>query len=209
MITVVGRCEVDYEGRAASHLASGVRLLVLKPDGSLLVHTGEGRTPVNWQPPGCEHEVVLVDDALHVRSTRTTPDETLDVRFETVFAVTAFDPDDPAELELAGTEADLRDRIMASPDEIEEGFEPVEAEFRTRVGAVDLLGRDADGRTVVIELKRRRVGPDAAGQLARYVAAIQEDDPDVRGILVAPSITDTASAVLEERGLEFVSLEPP
>jgi RecB family endonuclease NucS len=208
MSTVIGRCEDEYEGRASSYLGPGVRLLVLKPDGSLLVHTGEGRTPVNWQPPGCVHEACVEGNGLRVRSSRETPAEVIDVRFDEVVSATAFDLEDPAELQLSGTESDLRERILATPEDVEQGFEPVESEYRTGVGAVDILGRDDDGRTVAIELKRRRVGPEAAGQLARYVEAIREDDPDARGILIAPSITDTARELLDERGLEFVSLAP-
>ena len=69
---------------------------------------------------------------------------------------------------------------------------------------------DADDRPVVVELKRRRVGPSAASQLQRYVDALDEEFPgeEVRGILVAPSVTDRAAALLDERGLEFVALDP-
>jgi hypothetical protein len=56
MVTVFGRCTVEYEGRAASTLGPGERLVMLKPDGTVLVHTDEGQKPVNWQPPGCTHE---------------------------------------------------------------------------------------------------------------------------------------------------------
>ncbi|PSP51500.1 endonuclease NucS, partial [Halobacteriales archaeon QH_7_68_42] len=72
-------------------------------------------------------------------------------------------------------------------------------------------GEDRDGRTVVLELKRRRVGPDAVGQLGRYVDALERDlhaETEVRGMLVAPSVTDRARRMLAERGLEFVALAP-
>jgi RecB family endonuclease NucS len=88
---------------------------------------------------------------------------------------------------------------------------PLATERRTPAGAVDIYGEDADGRAVAVELKRRRVGPDAVGQLGRYVDAMERDlhaDTEVRGILVAPSVTDRASRLLAERGLEFVPLTP-
>jgi RecB family endonuclease NucS len=211
LVTVVGRCTVDYDGRAASTLGAGDRQVVLKPDGTAMVHTDEGRQPVNWQPPGCEHEVSLEAGDLRVRSTRETPAEELVVDFESVLAVTAFDLVDEEELSLSGTHEDLKDRVLDEPDRVEPGFSPLATERETPAGAVDVFGEDRDGRTVVLELKRSRAGPDAVGQLERYVEALRRDlhaDAEVRGLLVAPSATDRARTLLAERGLEFVDLEP-
>jgi hypothetical protein len=209
MVTVYGRCEVEYDGRASSYLGPGDRMVVLKPDGTLLVHTDEQRTPVNWQPPGCAHGAEVRDGGLLLVSDRSNPDERVEIGFERVDAVVCYETEDLHELELSGTEADLRERIMADPTLVEAGFEPASQEYATGVGAADVVGRDAEGRRVVIELKRRRVGPTAAGQLRRYVEAVARESGDpVRGILVAPSVTESARRLLEEAGLEFVSLEP-
>jgi len=212
LVTLFGACRVEYEGRAASSLGTGDRHVTLKPDGAALVHTDEGQQPVNWQPPGCDHSVAAEDERLVVRSDRTSPDEELEVVFETVVHAAAFDGSDPEELAVTGTEADLKERVLDEPERIEPGFTPLATERETPAGAVDVYGEDADGRTVVLELKRRRVGPDAVGQLARYVEALGRDlhaDSEVRGILVAPSVTDRARSLLAERGLEFVALDPP
>ena len=209
-VVVFGRCTVEYDGRAASTLGPGDRLVVLKPDGTALVHTDEGQKPVNWQPPGCEHSVA-VEEGLVVRSEREAPAETLLVEFADVAHAAAYDGSDPEDLSLSGTEADLKDRILANPDIVETGFEPRATERETPAGAVDVFGVDADGNRLVLELKRRRVGPDAVSQLNRYVDALERDlhaDATVRGVLVAPSVTDRARSLLAERGLEFVSLEP-
>jgi RecB family endonuclease NucS len=211
VVTLFGRCTVDYEGRAASTLGPGDRLVVLKPDGTALVHTDEGQQPVNWQPPGCTHTVSIEDDALVLQSDRDTPSESLTVAFERVDHVAAFDADDPSDLSLIGTEADLKERILADPELVEPGFEPRATERETPAGAVDIYGEDADGAAVVVELKRRRVGPDAVGQLARYVDALERElhaGRELRGVLVAPSVTDRARRLLAERGLGFVPLEP-
>jgi len=212
MVTVFGRCTVEYEGRAASTLGPGDRLVVLKPDGTALVHTDEGQKPVNWQPPGSTHAVDVSDGQFRVRSRRTAPDEQLLVAFERVDRVATFDVTDRRDRSLTGTEADLRRRILDDPDLVEPGFEPLATERETPAGAVDVYGEDARGRTVVVELKRKRVGPDAAGQLARYVEALDRDlhaDAEVRGVLVAPSVTERARRLLAEKGLEFVSVAPP
>lgn len=211
MVTVVGRCRVDYDGRASSTLGPGDRLVVLKPDGTALVHTDEGHQPVNWQPPGSTHEVGVRDGQLHIESHRTGPEEHLEVVFESVEHVATVDVTDPEDLSLSGTEADLRERVLESPALIESGFEPLATERSTPAGAVDIYGEDSEGRAVVVELKRRRVGPDAVGQLDRYVGALARDlhaDREIRGILVAPSATDRARELLAENGLEFVALDP-
>ncbi len=211
MVTVFGRCTVEYDGRASSHLGPGDRHLMCKPDGTVLVHTDEGHQPVNWQPPGCDHEVSIKDGVLRVRSLRSNPEEELIVRFERVVHLAAFDAADDADLALSGTEKDLKRRILETPELIESGFRPLATERDTPAGAVDIYGEDSDGATVVLELKRRRVGPDAAGQLNRYVEALRRDlhaGAAVRGILVAPSVTDRARRLLATQGLEFVALTP-
>ena len=221
MVTIVGRCTVEYDGRASSSLGLGDRLVILKPDGSLLVHTDEQRTPVNWQPPGCTHDATLEANKgghestehhrLRVHSTRRTPTETVDIRFTDIFQVSVLELTDESELQLEGSEEDLRQRILADPETLEEGFTPLATERETPAGAVDIYGKDAEGTPTVVELKRRRVGPDAVSQLKRYVDALDRDLPigtAVRGILVAPSLTDRAERLAAEEGLEYVSLAP-
>ncbi|GAA0549748.1 endonuclease NucS [Halorubrum ejinorense] len=227
LVSLFGRCTVSYEGRAASDLGAGDRLLVLKPDGAALVHTDEGRQPVNWQPPGSEHRAAVREGRLRVVSSRTNPDETLTVRFSAVEQLSAMRVTGGRDLELHGSEEDLRTRILERPDLVEPGFEPRETERPSGAGPMDVFGVDADGTPVVVELKRRRVGPDAVGQLARYVRALREElgvegdgdlegegdrdgesAPEVRGVLVAPSVTDRAAERLADRGFAHVALEP-
>lgn len=211
LASVFGRCTVDYEGRASSTLGPGDRLVLLKPDGTVLVHTDEGHQPVNWQPPGTDQAVRVEDGSVVVHSVRSSPDEELVVTFERVKQVSRYAVTDESELALSGTEADLRERILKDPALVEKGFEPRATERGTPAGAVDIYGVDAEGSTVVVELKRRRVGPDAVGQLSRYVDALRRDmhdDAAIRGILVAPSVTDRGRQLLAEKGLEFVAVDP-
>ncbi|EJN60982.1 endonuclease NucS [Halogranum rubrum] len=211
LITVFGRCTVDYDGRASSTLGPGNRLVILKPDGSTLVHTDEKRTPVNWQPPGCEHHASVRDGRLRIRGTRQTPAETLDVDFEQIHQFSALSVTGGRDLDLQGSEEDLRQHILGNPSLVEPGFTPLETERESTAGPMDIYGKDRDDVPVVVELKRRRVGPSAASQLQRYVEALHRelgDGVEVRGILVAPSVTDRTSALLAEQGLEFVALDP-
>ena len=209
MLTLVGECEVDYDGRASSHLPPGERLVILKPDGTLLVHSDEQRKPVNWQPPGSTHSARIDGDCLIVESVRTSPREEIEITFETLVQASLLELDDASELALEGSEEDLRQRILADPDILEDGFQAMMTERETAAGPVDIYGKDTDGTPTVVELKRRRVGPDAVGQLSRYVEALDRDlptDRPVRGILVAPSVTDRAEKLLATEELEFVSL---
>lgn len=211
LVTLFGTCTVDYEGRASSWLDPGDRHVMLKPDGTALVHTDEGHRPVNWQPPGCAHEVAVADGEVVIRSDRSTPEERLVVRFERLRQVSAFDVRDAADLALTGTHDDVRDRILDDPDLVEPGFRPIETEYGTSAGPVDLYGEDADGQPMVVEIKRSRAGPEAVGQLRRYVDAVGRDlgeDASVRGVLVAPSVTDRSRRLLEDDGMAFVSLAP-
>lgn len=213
LATLFGRCTVEYDGRAASSLGPGRRHVMCKPDGTVLVHTDEGQKPINWQPPGSEQEVRLEDGELVLHSRRENPDEDLVVRFTDVAHLAVFEGDstEGASLSVTGTEEDLKRRILEEPELIEPGFRPLATERNTPAGAVDIYGEDEEGRVVVLELKRRRVGPDAAGQLSRYVEALERDlhvGVRIRGILVAPSVTDRARRLLAKKGLEFVALSP-
>ena len=208
MVTLVGECEVDYDGRASSHLPPGERLVILKPDGTLLVHRDSQRKPVNWQPPGSIHSAHLDGDRLIVESVRTSPHEEIEIIFKSLAQASLLELDDTPDLTLEGSEEDLRQRILENPDILEEGFQAMMTERETSAGAVDIYGEDADDTPTIVELKRRRVGPDAVGQLNRYVEALKRNRPgrSVRGILVAPSVTDRAEELLATEDLGFISL---
>ncbi len=211
LITLFGSCTVTYDGRAASELGEGDRLVILKPDGSALVHTDENQKPVNWQPPGCTHHAAVRNGQLRIRSTRTAPDETLAIHFSRISQLSAYSVTGGRSVDLLGSEEDLKQFLLENPDRIEPGFEPTETERQSSAGPIDIFGYDRDGTPVVVELKRRRVGPSAAGQLARYLTAIREEVGEavaVRGILVAPSVTDRTAALLEAEGCSFVALDP-
>src|SRR4051794_41869832 len=59
MRLIVARCSVDYTGRLTAHLPEALRLIMLKADGSVLVHADAGGDkPLNWMTPptpGIEH----------------------------------------------------------------------------------------------------------------------------------------------------------
>ncbi len=208
MFVVFARCRVSYDGRAKSELGSGDRVIIVKPDGSFLIHQKERREPVNWQPPGSIPKVELEEVPVLV-SVRRRPREILKVRLEKIYLAVLFRAEDPEELNLTGSEADMAELIFKNPSLIEEGFRPVAREKPVKHGIVDIFGFDREGNAVVLELKRRRADLHAVSQLKRYVEALSSEYSSVRGILVAPSLTSGAERFLKEEGLEFRRLKPP
>ena len=103
----------------------------------------------------------------------------------------------------------MREVVFENPEIIEEGFRPSNREYSTPNGFIDVLGKDKKGNLMVLELKSRRAGINAVKQLKRYMDCFSDNKELVRGILVAPSVTDDASELLDEFKLEFKSLEPP
>lgn len=207
-VLIVGRCSVDYRGRAGSVLGEGERVVIVKPDGTLLVHQREKREPVNWNPPGCSARVTRDGERLQLVSTRSRPEEVLTVTFEDLMMVASFDLEDDEELQLVGTEEDLVRSVMERPDLIEEGFVPKEKNKSIKTGEIDLYGVDSEGRSVIIEFKRDRATSSAVWQLGRYLDEIgRKLDGGVRGIVAAPKITSGAKKILDDKGLEFVRVE--
>jgi len=206
---LVGNCVVRYEGRAASKLSEGDRLLVIKPDGTFLVHQSTKMAAINYQGPGARVSVNASDEALVVKAERSKPlRETIEVSFKTVQFAGAFKMRDDSKLRLFGSERELASLLMQDLTLLEPGLTPLKQESDVRKGVIDILARDAIGNLVAIELKRRKAGLDAVTQLHRYVLELSERKNErVRGILCAPSITASAHSMLEKNGLEFFKLD--
>ena len=208
-LVVVGNCSVDYVGRASSKLALGERFVVVKSDGSLLVHRPVGYEPVNWQSSGGVFHVCLVDGMLEVHVVRQRPRESVRVLFSEVFLVSSFLLFDGGDFVLNASEEDMHRAILCMPSLIEEGFKPVSWEKHIEPGFVDVYGMDKLGRLVVIEVKRRVASREAVLQLAGYMEAVRHRaDRPVRGILVAPGLGRGVQELLDVNGLEFKELCP-
>ena len=209
MFIVVGRCHVDYQGRAGSKLETGERMLIIKEDGSLLVHRSLGYEPVNWQPSGCVFHTRAKEDMLEIHSARHRPEESVKVVFDKIQMISTMSLEDSGEFSLYASEEDMHKAILAEPSLLEEGFRPISYEKKVELGFVDVYGVDKTGRLVVVEVKRKTASREAALQLARYVDAVRlKADREVRGILVAPTISKGVQRLLVTLGLEFKALDP-
>ena len=205
LVQVAARCTIDYEGRAASTLPLGARLIILKADGTLLVHGSEKLKPVNWQPPGCSFNAERVDGRVVLSATREKPKELVRMVLHDVDAVFALDLDDNVALDLTGTEDDLQAFLARQPQLIEPGFRFWARERASGRGPMDLYGEDAEGKRVVVEVKRRAAGVAEADQLRRYVERERaaREGTTVRGILVAPGVSPKARKYLADLHLEY------
>ncbi len=209
VLIITACCRVSYEGRAKSTLESGDRVIIIKPDGSFLIHKGEKRNPVNWQPPGCKVRYKVENDQLIIKSLRSNPKEILEVEISKTHVIMYFILQDDNELNLTGSEEEMSNYIFyENPEIIEEGFQPIAQEKPISNGIIDIMGKDKNGNLVVLELKRGRATLDAVSQLKRYVDTLKVETKYLRGILVAPSITKSAFTLLKENGMEFRELHP-
>ena len=208
-IILVGNCWVNYKGRASSKLEPGERIVMIKEDGSVLVHRPIGYEPVNWQPTGCIFQTNIRGETLQVRAIRRKPSESVNISFDNVYLVSAMRLIDNGEFSLYASESDMQRAILVDPSLLEEGFEPISYEKKVEPGFVDVYGVDRDGKLVVVELKRRTAGRDAALQLAKYIDFLKTvSNRELRGILAAPRLAKGVHTLLTSLKLEFKALEP-
>lgn len=206
MLTVQARCEVEYEGRTGGYLGPGDRLLVAKPDGTFLVHQPTGHKPVNWMPGGGTVSARRSKGDPVLLARRTNPNERVEARILDAYGLTRFDASDGATYEESGTEAEMHEYIEANPEVLEAGLRIVEHERETKYGFIDFFARDAEGVPVVVEVKRIQATLNHFDQLQRYVSLYEKTNEQVRGMLVAPSISERVRRALRDNGLEFVEL---
>lgn len=208
-LIVAGTCTVHYVGRASSTLEPGERILIIKADGSLLVHRPVGYEPVNWQPAGSIFHVQVKDDKLEVQGFRQKPRENVKIAFNEVLMASALSLDDSGDFMLHASEDDMHRAILLKPELLEKGFKPISWEKKVEPGFVDIYGEDKNGKLVIVEVKRKAASKDAALQLAKYIEPIKAKvNREVRAVLVAPSLGKDVQRMLVALGLEYKALDP-
>jgi RecB family endonuclease NucS len=216
MRLIIAECSVDYAGRLSAHLPRAKRLLVMKADGSVLVHSDSGSyKPLNWMNPPCTVSVlepnadqleVGVQQVWQVQQAKT--DDVLMISiFEVLSDISHELGDDPG-LIKDGVEKHLQELLADQLHLVEEGASLIRREYFTAIGPVDILLRDANGSTVAIELKRRG-DIDGVEQLTRYLELLNRDPllAPVRGIFAAQEIKPQARKLAEDRGIECLVLD--
>jgi RecB family endonuclease NucS len=197
MRLIVARCEVRYSGRLSAVLPEALRLIMVKSDGSVMVHADHGGyKPSNWMTPPTVIEEE--GDRIVVRKRAGATEDRLDIRIAEVLSDVTHDMGEAAALEKDGVEADLQEALAGAPEWCGEGFRLVRREWPTDIGPVDLMCRDEDDGWIAVEIKR--VGTiDAVEQLTRYLERIRLDPAMAacRGVLAAQVVKPQARVLAE------------
>ncbi len=204
---IVARCEVTYSGRLSAWLPESTRLLMLKSDGSVLVHADAGGyKPLNWMIP----PTVIEDegDVLVVRKRAGKSEDRLEIRLLEVLSDVEHDMGEAAALEKDGVEAHLQEALADRPESLGEELRLVRREWPTDLGPVDLMCRDCDDGWVAVEVKRIAT-IDAVEQLTRYLERIRLDPAKdgCRGVLAAQQVKPQAATLAESRGIRCVEVD--
>ena len=203
MRLVIAKCQVDYAGRLTAHLPMATRLILVKNDGSVLIHSDGGSyKPLNWMSPPCKVVEGTNDDG-HVEWTVTGKDEdTLRILLTDISHDTSHDLGIDPGLQKDGVEKHLQELLAEHPGHLGDGLTLVRREYPTAIGPVDLMCRDAAGASVAVEIKRRGE-IDGVEQLTRYLELLNRDPllRPVRGIFAAQEIKPQARVLAEDRGI--------
>ena len=207
---IVARCEVTYTGRLAAFLPESTRLLILKDDGSVLVHADAGGyKPLNWMtPPTMIEQAGEPVERIVVRKRAGKTEDRLEIRIIDLLSDVSHEMGEAAGLEKDGVERDLQEALAASPEQLGEGLRLVRREWSTDVGPVDLMCRDHEDGWVAVEIKR--IGTiEAVEQLSRYLERIRVDPAKAacRGILAAQQLKPQAVALATARGISCVEVD--
>jgi RecB family endonuclease NucS len=202
---IVARCEVRYSGRLSAVLPEALRLLMLKSDGSVMVHADTGGfKPQNWMTP----PTVIEEEPGRIVVRKRGGEDQLDIRVVEVLSDVTHDMGEAAALEKDGVERDLQEALAADPTLVTPDLRLVRREWATDVGPVDLMCRDGDGAWVAVEIKR--IGTiEAVEQLSRYLECIRVDPAKAacRGVLAAQKLKPQAVALATARGIGCVEVD--
>ena len=211
MRIVVARCSVDYIGRLTAHLPEATRVIMVKADGSVLIHSDGGSyKPLNWMSPPCVTRVAASaeDDTVETWTVENKAGELLVISMHEILHSGEHDLGVDPVLVKDGVEAHLQRLLALHVTVLGEGWSLVRREYPTAIGPVDLLCKDMGGRTVAVEIKRRGE-IDGVEQLTRYLELLNRDPllAPVTGVFAAQEIKPQARVLAEDRGIRCVVLD--
>lgn len=201
---MIARCSVDYSGRLTAHLPEATRLIMVKADGTLAIHSdGNASKPLNWMV--APNLLETHDDRWVVSNGKG---EVLTISITEIYQDVTHDLGDDPGLQKDGVEAHLQELIASQPWVLEDGLTLIRREYPTDIGPVDILCSDGDSKTVAIEVKRRGE-IDGVEQLVRYLERLGKDPrlAPVRGMFVAQVITPQARVYADSKGIEAIEVD--
>ena len=210
MRLIVARCEVEYSGRLSARLPEALRLLMIKADGSVMVHADTGGyKPLNWMTPPTAVEES--EDGKRITVRKIKGDDKLEITLHEVLHDVTHDmgePESTGGLVKDGVERDLQELLADQPHWCGEGFRLVRREWPTDIGPVDLMCRDEDDGWIAVEIKRVAT-IDAVEQLHRYLERIRLDPAmaECEGVLAAQVFKPQARVLATSRGIDCVEVD--
>lgn len=208
MRLVVATCSVDYAGRLSAHLPLATRVIMVKADGSVLVHSDGGSyKPLNWMSPPCTLKIARDDDT-HTWTVVNKAGEQLIITLHEVHHDSAHELGVDPGLQKDGVEAHLQELLALHIETLGAGYRLVRREYMTAIGPVDILCKDNGGGTVAVEIKRRG-DIDGVEQLTRYLELLNRDPllAPVAGVFAAQEIKPQARTLASDRGIRCVVLD--
>ncbi|QRP47477.1 endonuclease NucS [Amycolatopsis sp. FDAARGOS 1241] len=204
MRLVIARCQVDYAGRLTAHLPMATRLLLVKSDGSVSVHSDDrAYKPLNWMSPPCW---LIEDGKLWIVENKQG--EKLVISIEEIYHDHEQELGAEPGLQKDGVEAHLQELLAEHIKTLGDGYTLVRREFPTAIGPVDIMARDGEGQSVAVEIKRRGE-IDGVEQLTRYLELLNRDPllAPVSGVFAAQIIKPQARTLAEDRGIRCLTLD--
>jgi RecB family endonuclease NucS len=213
---VIAKCSVDYAGRLSAHLPVATRLLLVKADGSVLVHSDSlSYKPLNWMSPPCAFSTVVPDEAQTDagisevwKVVQAKTQDQLVISIHEILHDTSHELGIDPGLQKDGVESDLQKLLAEQIELLGDGFHLVRREYMTAIGPVDILATDAAGASVAVEIKRRG-DIDGVEQLTRYLELMNRDPhlAPVAGVFAAQEIKPQARMLAQDRGIRCVLLD--
>ena len=206
MRLIVARCEVRYSGRLTAVLPEALRLLMIKSDGSVMVHADSGGyKPSNWMTA----PTVIEESDGRIEVRKHKGEDKLEILISEVVSDVTHDMGEAAALQKDGVERELQELLADAPHWCGDGLRLVRREWPTDIGPVDLMCRDAEEDWIAVEIKR--IGTiSAVEQLTRYLERLRDSDPamgSVRGVLAAQVVKPQARVLAESRGIGWVEVD--
>jgi endonuclease len=228
---IIARCSVDYVGRLTAHLPLAMRLIMIKADGTVLIHADSGTKALNWMPPGSRVIIAPVQECDDFDGGSYKPlnwmsppcklteepgrwtvtgkaGETLVITISEVVSDSSVELGEDPGLVKDGVEAHLQELLAVQLGLLGDGWRLVRREYPTPIGPVDLMCRDQAGHSVAVEIKRRGE-IDGVEQLTRYLDLLNRDPllAPVHGVFAAQEIRPQARVLATDRGIRCVTLD--
>lgn len=154
MRIIQAECTLRYSGRCETFLEQANRLIVIKDDGSVMIHVDSGIKPLNYMKSSSTIQFVEQDGGLSIYAANKKEELLIDI-VEVYQDIYLPFPDSEREMVKTGTEDSLQEEIFERFEELVPGHVGVCREFETGKGPVDVLGMSLDGSEIsLVEVKR-------------------------------------------------------